>query len=151
MEFEDIIKYTFQDKRKRAVVHMFFAANLLQGKVSEVLAPLDLTFQQLNVLSIVNGQKKGEANVNVIKERMFDRMSNVSRLLNKLVEKGWLTKERCCNDQRVVYIHITPEGNEKRKEGREKIDEIMDKFFVLNDEESDQMHEYLKKFVGIYF
>ena len=143
--FEEIIHHKFESKKRRALVNLIFTANVIQGCVAEQLRPLDLTFQQLNILSIVNGQKEGKANVNVIKERMFDRMSNVSRLLNKLVEKGWIIKDRCTNDQRVVYVEITKAGNEIRVKGRKSLEEIMTKKEVLNDVDSDLLNEFLEK------
>lgn len=151
MKFEDIIKHEFDDERKKAVAHLMFTTKVLMSKIGEALAPLDLTFQQFNILSIVEGQKGGDACVNTIKERMFDRNSNVSRLLNKMVNKDWLVKKRCTEDQRIVYLHITESGKNVRKEGRKVMDDLMNTFFVLNESESKKLDKSLDKFDSLYF
>jgi DNA-binding MarR family transcriptional regulator len=151
MGFEEIIKHKFDDKKKKGVAHLLFTSKLLSSKITEALAPEDLTFQQFNILSIVKGQKDGTACVNIIKERMFDRNSNVSRLLNKMVNKEWLIKKRCDQDQRLVYVFITKSGEAKRKKGRAIMDALMESFFVLNNEESKQMDHMLNKFDELYF
>ncbi|MGL1936348.1 MAG: MarR family transcriptional regulator [Fibrobacterales bacterium] len=150
-KLEDIIHHNFTDKKRRALVNLFFTSNFIQGKVAEALRPLDMTFEQFNVLSIVNGQEKGRCTVGTIKERMFDRMSNVSRLLNKLVAKGWIEKKRCTNDQRVVYVQITESGVNMRNEGRTIIDAVNKKCETLTVEESNQLNDLIEKLRKNYF
>lgn len=142
---EDIIQYEFEDKKRRALVNLLFTAGQINSRINESLRPLDLTFQQFNILSIIKGQPQGQANVNTIKERMFDRMSNVSRLLNKMVTKGWITKDRCSVDQRVVYLSITDEGEHFRKIGRIELDKMMNSCQKLNLEESELLNSILEK------
>jgi DNA-binding MarR family transcriptional regulator len=151
MEFEEIIKHKFTEPKKKAVAHLLFTSKLLSSKIGEALAPEDLTFQQFNILSIVNGQQDGKACVNTIKERMFERNSNVSRLLNKMVNKNWLVKKRCTEDQRLVYVFITKSGEEKRAKGRAIMDELMDTFYVLSLSESENLDTALNKFDKLYF
>jgi len=151
MKFEELIKHTFDDDRRKAVAHLMFTTKVLLSKIGEKLAPLDLTFQQFNILSIVDGQKGGDACVNTIKERMFDRNSNVSRLLNKMVSKEWLVKKRCSEDQRVVYLHITEEGKKVRLKGFEVMEELFQTFNVLGLDDSMQLDGFLDQFDKLYF
>ena len=151
MRFEEIIKHSFQDDRQKAVAHLLFTSKVLLSKIGEALAPLDLTFQQFNILSIIEGQKGGDACVNTVKERMFDRNSNVSRLLNKMVKKEWLVKKRCDQDQRVVYLHITDEGKKMRKQGHKIMDGILKSFYVLDNKESQNLDNLLHQFDQLYF
>ncbi len=151
MQFENIIKHQFDNDKRKAVAHLLFTSKLLSSKIGEALAPEDLTFQQFNILSIVKGQEDGTACVNTIKERMFERNSNVSRLLNKMVTKKWLVKKRCQEDQRLVYVYITDAGEKKRVKGRVVMDKLLETFFVLNNKESKTIDELLNKFDALYF
>ena len=78
----------------------------------------------------------------MIKERLIDRMPNVSRLLNKLMEKGLVEKQRDTSDQRVVYIKITQTGINAKKAAREMIDGVV---IDLNNEQSDLLNNLLEK------
>ena len=82
------------------------------------------SFQQLNALRIIAGQKDGKANVQIIKDRMIDDSPNVSRLLNKLREKQLIEKERCTLDQRIVYLQLTKEGKSLMERGKQLIESI---------------------------
>jgi DNA-binding MarR family transcriptional regulator len=85
-------------------------ARRLDHRIAEQLAPLDTTLQQLKVLSLVQAAANGRMTVNEIRERMLDPMSNVSRLLNKMMQKGLIEKVRGSDDQRVVRVALTEAG-----------------------------------------
>ena len=119
MKVEDEIKQQqFESPQHRAGMNIIFTANWLLNQYSTVLKPIDLSLQQLNVLTILKGQPDMTATVNLIRERMIDRMPNVSRLLNKLMEKKLIEKDRNLSDQRVVYIKLTDKGEKVAKMGR---------------------------------
>ncbi|MEO8795375.1 MAG: MarR family transcriptional regulator, partial [Daejeonella sp.] len=112
MKIEEELKHHFISPQQRVATNIIFTANWILNKISVELKPTGLSLQQFNVLSILYGQPKQTANVNLIKERLIDRMPNVSRLLNKLMEKELITKERNLSDQRVVYIKLTEKGQQ---------------------------------------
>ena len=70
----------------------------------------DLTVQQYNVLRILRGQLPNPCSLKSIKERMLDRMSDTSRILDKLVNKGYAIRNECPNDRRSVNILISEKG-----------------------------------------
>lgn len=142
MELEKIINHQFKDPSQKLIAELLFSASWLENKFVKELAPTGLSFQQLNVLRIISGQKEGRANVQVIKDRMIDNRSNVSRLLNKLCEKGYTQKDRCTEDQRVVYIELTPSGEKMMKSGREAIEKIN---FSLDQEKLNQLNSLLEE------
>lgn len=115
---EEIKQSQFDDAMQKAGMNLIFTANWLSNQYAAALQPLDLSLQQLNVLAILKGQPGHAAHVGVIKERMIDRMPNVSRLLNKLMEKGLIEKDRQLSDQRVVQIKLTARGEEAAVQGR---------------------------------
>ena len=123
-------------------MNLLFTANWLLGRYEAVLKPLGLSLQQLNVLAILRGQPGHTATVNLVRERMIDRMPNVSRMLNKLMEKGLVAKERTDSDQRVVYIRLTPKGDKAAIKGRELFRQVG---YGLNNKEAKQLSGLLEK------
>jgi DNA-binding MarR family transcriptional regulator len=115
---EEIQQRQFNDEQQRAGMNLIFTSNWLSAKYSLALQPLDLSLQQLNILAILKGQDKHTASVNLIKDRMIDRMPNVSRLLNKLMDKGLIRKDRQSVDQRVVQVQLTAAGIQAAEKGR---------------------------------
>jgi len=95
---------------RRASVSLFRTAGFMQALIETRLAPLGISTQQLRALTILAEQPEQRATVSTIRESMMDPMSNVSRLLNKLMQKGLVEKRRDEDDQRVVHIRLRPEG-----------------------------------------
>jgi len=142
MEIEKVINHQFQNESQKLIAELLYSANWLDNLITKALNPLDISFQQLNVLRIIHGQKENKANVQVIKDRMIDDRSNVSRLLNKLCEKGLTLKDRCTQDQRVVYIALTEKGKEVMKQGKEKMEQIQ---FSLDNKNLQKLNNLLEE------
>jgi DNA-binding MarR family transcriptional regulator len=142
MKIEEELKHEFGSPQQRAFTNIIFTSNWVLNKISVALKPTGLSLQQFNALSILDGQPQKTATVNLIKERLIDRMPNVSRLLNKLMEKGFIEKERDNIDQRVVTIKITPKGMGVKKIGRELIDGVV---IDLTGEQSNLLNDLLEK------
>ena len=109
------------------------------------LKPTGLSLQQFNALSILHGQPNHTTTVNMIKDRLIDRMPNASRLLNKLLEKGLIEKERNSTDQRLVYVKLTKKGLDLKQKGRNIINGVV---IDLNDEQSNLLNSLLEKVRG---
>jgi len=142
MKIEEELKHEFGSRQQRAATNVIFTSNWILNKISVDLKSTGLSLQQFNVLSVLNGQQNHTATVNLIKERLIDRMPNVSRLVNKLMEKGLIEKERNSSDQRMVYVKLTAKGLALKIKARQLIDngEI-----GLTDDESDRLNELLEK------
>ena len=99
-------------------------------------------------MRILRGQYPKVANINLIKERMLDRMSDVSRIVDRLVKMGMVTKEPNLIDKRNADIVITEEAIqilatiEQRPEFSQTI--VMN----LNEDEIDQLNELIDKMVS---
>lgn len=139
---ESIRQKEFETPQDRAGMQIIFTANWLLSEYEAALKPLGLSLQQLNVLAILRGQPDHEATVNLVRERMTDRMPNVSRLLNKLMQKGLVTKKRTQSDQRIVYIQLTTKGEKVAAKGRELFGEVE---YGLNKNEAEQLSALLEK------
>ena len=142
MKFEEELKHEFVTPQQRVATNIIFTSNWLLSKIANSLKPTGLSLQQLNVLSILNGQPGKTATVNLIKNRLIDRMPNVSRLVNKLMEKGLIEKERNTADQRVVYIKLTGKGEKIREEGRRIINKGIINF---SNEQADSLNTLLEQ------
>lgn len=142
MKIEQEIKHIFVSPQQRALTNIIFTSNWVLNRIASALKPTNLSLQQFNVLSILYGQPEQTATVNLITERLIDRMPNTSRLLNKLMDKGLIEKEKNTSDQRVVYIKLSPEGAILKQQARSIIDSIL---INLEDKEADILNELLEK------
>lgn len=142
MKIEQEIKHIFVSPQQRALTNIIFTSNWVLNRIASALKPTNLSLQQFNVLSILYGQPEQTATVNLITERLIDRMPNTSRLLNKLMDKGLIEKEKNTNDQRVVCIKLSPEGAILKQQARSIIDSIL---INLEDNEANILNELLEK------
>lgn len=100
----------------KSVINMMYTSRYIEEAVMGVLKPYGLTLQQYNVLRILRGQKGKPANLCTIQERMIDKKSNTTRLVDKLIKKGWAKRTVCEENRRKVEITITKKGLEILKE-----------------------------------
>lgn len=96
--------------RQKANLNIIFTGNWIKGNVDNLLKPYDLSHQQFNVLRILRGKYPEHANLQDITERMIDKMSNATRLVEKLRLKGFVTRDICVENRRKVEICITQAG-----------------------------------------
>lgn len=96
--------------RQRSVIHLILVSNRISETVSHALKPFGVSPQQFNVLRILRGQKGRPANLNTLSERMVSRMSNTTRLVDKLLEKGYVSRTVCPSNRRKVEILLTEAG-----------------------------------------
>jgi DNA-binding MarR family transcriptional regulator len=143
MKLEDAIRQPqFNNAQQRAGMNVIFTANWLSNQYATALKPINLSLQQLNVLTILKGQPNYTAPVNLIKDRLIDRMPNVSRLLNKLMEKGLVQKDRTLSDQRVVHIKLSSQGEQVAEQGRALFQSVT---YQLADEQAQQLNDLLNQ------
>jgi DNA-binding MarR family transcriptional regulator len=114
-------------------------------KQAAVFKPFGITLPQFNVLRILRGQHPKPATVNLLMERMLDKTSNVSRIMDKLEVKGLATRKQCPNDRRSVDILISEAGLELLK----KMDVAMEKQEIgthhLTEKEAQELNRLLDK------
>ncbi|MHA8065695.1 MarR family winged helix-turn-helix transcriptional regulator [Aquirufa sp. ROCK2-A2] len=107
---DDIKQQNFTSEEQKALLNVIFTGNWVAHQQHELLKPFGLTMQQYNVLRILRGQNGQPMTVLAIIERMLDKTSNASRLVDKLLEKKLVIRRECPNDRRAVDILILPEG-----------------------------------------
>lgn len=110
--------------------HIFLAYNWSSQKIKEALAPYDITQQQYNVLRILKGQYPSPSTINLIKVRIVDKMSDVSRIVDRLIQKGFVEKRENTYDKRAVDIVLSEKGLMLMKKMGKSID--LSKTFAAN-------------------
>ena len=111
MELEkEIHSKNFEDNYQKAVINVSYTYNWISNILRNRLEKHNITQQQFNILRILRGQLPNPSTVNLLKERMIDKMCDASRMVDRLVQKELVT--RCTNskDRRAVDIYISEEG-----------------------------------------
>ncbi|MBT8244398.1 MarR family transcriptional regulator [Winogradskyella sp.] len=146
-ELESILKSsaTLSDA-KTTVISVFHINCVIKDALLLQLKPYDLSIEQYNVLRILRGQKGNPINLQDIQERMINKMSNTTRLVDKLLKKDFVKRITCKNNRRKVEISITKTGLEILKELDPKIDGTESKITSpLNLEELKKLNNLLLK------
>ncbi len=100
---------------RASVINIFFSNNWIKDELLIELRPYDLSLEQFNVLRILRGQKGKAINLQDIQERMVSKMSNTTRLVDKLIKKKFVNRITCKENRRKVEISITDLGIETLK------------------------------------
>lgn len=112
-------------------------------EMTRLIRPTSLSLLQLQLLHALSFAPDGTLTVNQLKAAMIDDTPNVSRTLNKLVEAGYITKERSTEDQRTVYITITEAGHKAHKDADKQI--LKHVSLGLTDKETELLYKLLLK------
>ena len=107
---------------KSVVVNLLYTYGLVNNKLNDVLKPFDISIQQFNVLRILRGQNGKPASLNTVQERMINKMSNTTRLIDKLVKKDLVKKNINSKNKRKIDITITLKGTDLLNE----VDKVID-------------------------
>ncbi len=111
MNIEEELKTSkFQSETHKAHLNVLFSASWLKNRVNTTLKPFDLTSEQFNVIRIVRGKHPEGVRVKDIRSRMLERSSNTTRIIDRLVDKGLLVREKTIQDGRERAILLTADG-----------------------------------------
>ena len=100
----------FHSRGQEAYLALLRTADDMRRRVSLVLEPAGVTLQQYNVLRILRGAGAEGLPTLAIGERMIERTPGVTRLIDRMEERGWVIRERCTEDRRRVWCKITEKG-----------------------------------------
>lgn len=144
MKIEDIVRSNSLSPQQKVAINIRITSNCLSNVQNNFMAKFDLSMPQFNILRILRGAK-GALNVHTIKQRMIEKSPNTTRLMDKLIDKNLIQRERCDEDRRVVFVSITDDGLEILS----RIDEeFKTSSFVpnsLSDAEAEQLNNLLDK------
>jgi DNA-binding MarR family transcriptional regulator len=146
MKLEDAIKQTaFKSEEERLVINLVYTSGWLSSEQNRFFKRFHISSQQYNVLRILRGQYPNPASVGLIQERMLDKMSNASRLIEKLKQKKLIKRSECSKDRRQVDVLVTQEGLMLLEEIDKLSNEMNGICDTLNLKEKKTLNELLDK------
>lgn len=106
---KDINQRKFRSEYQKAIVNLIYTYNWTTEQLKKFFDEEDITMQQFNILRILRGSEKPLSTLQ-IRERMLDKMSDTSRIVDRLVTKGLVKKNTCESDKRLVDVTISDKG-----------------------------------------
>ena len=150
MKIDEAIKQkAFLSEYHKAHINLFYTQAWLELNMIQELKPFNISPQQFNILRILRGQLPNPASVKELTDRMIDKASNASRLVDKLLDKGFVTKNACEKDHRRMEIMITTEGLDLLAAASQAVESsIIQIFSVLSVDEAEQLNSFLDRLRG---
>jgi DNA-binding MarR family transcriptional regulator len=149
VKIEEAIKQTkpFGSVYQKTGVNLMYTHSWYAGRMKSFFKQFGLTSKQYNILRILKGAGK-PVSTSFIRERLLDKMSDVSRIVDRMHDKGLLTKDICIDDKRLIDVGLTPRALQLLDEVKLKskqMDEILSR---LTPEEADRLNGLLDKLRG---
>lgn len=144
---KDISQKNFRNDYQKAIINLTYTYNWMHEQVKQIFAREGITSQQYNILRILRGAGTPLSTLQ-IRQRMLDKMSDTSRIAERLLLKGLVEKSINKADKRLVDISISPKGLqllEKMQQFDKEIDEILGR---LSPEEVKGLNKILDKMRG---
>lgn len=110
MELGDEIQSNFRNDFHKAIVNIFYTNYFIRSQFQEIFKEREVTPQQYNILRILRGQHPKSANIGLIKERMLDKSSDVTRIVERLRIKKLVDRRASRKDRRRMDVRITSSG-----------------------------------------
>ena len=140
----EINQRKFRNEYQKSAINLIYTYNWVTEKITKLFDEWDITTQQFNILRILRGAGQPLSTLQ-IRQRMLDKMSDTSRIVDRLLKKGLVKKNICKMDRRLVDVTIT----EKGKKLLEKIDQYSDQLDGimknLTEEDARTLNELLDK------
>ncbi|MFN8393263.1 MAG: MarR family transcriptional regulator [Bacteroidia bacterium] len=148
MRLEDEIKTRqFRNQRQKLLLNILYTQGWLMSRQLEVLQRHEITSQQYNILRILRGQHPQPCNVALLKERMLDKQSDVSRLVDRLVKKGLIERTVSPHDRRNLNILISESGLELLSVMQPEVDASTDNLGI-SEEDAKTVNDLLDAMRG---
>jgi DNA-binding MarR family transcriptional regulator len=147
---EEIKQSRFRSEHQKSLLNIMLTANTLYASNSRFFKRYGLSPEQYNVLRIVRGNHPAPCTVLNIQERMLDKMSNASRLVDKLETKGLLLRIQCKEDRRQVSITITQKGLKVLEEISAPFESMESSLDCVSDKELVRFNEILDIIRNVY-
>lgn len=148
MGIDQDIQTKFRNEYQKAAVNIIYTYNWMSERTKEIFASADITPQQFNILRILRGSLPNPLSTLQIRERMLDKMSDTSRIVDRLIAKGLVKKGTCKTDRRLVDVIITDKGKkilEKLDLRQDEMDNILGN---LSKKEALTLSELMDKMRG---
>lgn len=121
------------------MINLLYSYGWVIEKIKKFLAAEDITHQQFNILRILRGSHPKPLSTLQIRERMLDKMSDTSRIVDRLIVKGLVKKNICSADKRLVDVTITDKGQKLLKKIDAQTDPVLDIMGNLSEKEAEAL------------
>ena len=141
---KDISQAKFRSEYQKATINLIYTFNWMNEQIKNMLDQYDITPQQFNILRILRGAGKPISTLQ-IRQRMLDKMSDTSRIVDRLVKKDLVKKVICEGDRRLVDVSISDSGLqllERMDTHQEEMDSV---FKNLDEEEAITLNKLLDR------
>lgn len=145
---KEIKQPNFKSEHQKMLINILFTSGWLSSKHTFNLKPYGLSGQQFNILRILRGQHPKPATVNLLIDRMLDKNSNASRLVEKLRLKKLVDRATCSDDRRAVNVVITEKGLKLLIELDKLEDNFIEDLKKISEKEAKQINLLLDKIRG---
>jgi len=142
---QEIKQKAFRSEQSKLIVNLIYTYNQLKSRIATVLKNEGITMQQYNVLRIVNGSGEEGITTSEIRERMLDKMSDASRMVDRLEAMQLVVNRRDRDDRRVIHVFLTEKGQRLvfRLMEQETIDQLAN---GVKEESAQQLNKLLDAF-----
>lgn len=141
---QDIQQSNFRNEFQKMGINLLFTANWLNEQINKMLAQEGITQQQYNILRILRGSTTPLSTLK-IRERMLDKMSDTSRIVDRLIAKELVLKNTCAKDKRLVDITLSPKGLDLIDQ-LDQFNDRMDALLIgIDEHEAQMMNQMLDK------
>ena len=142
---KDIHQVHFVSDKQKALINLLYTYGWVIEKIKNSLSKDDITHQQYNILRILRGSLPKPLSTLQIRERMLDRMSDTSRIVDRLVIKGLVKKTTCSKDKRLVDVLITEKGQKLLAKIDSEVDHVDSIMGHLSNDEAKALSDLLDK------
>ncbi len=149
MKIEEELKGHFRNEYHKGIINLTYTVNQLNYQFEKHLRKHGLTPQQYNILRVLQGfRSQAPVSIGFIKERMLEKSSDVSRLVDKLFHKELIERKENKANRRQKEINITKKGIKlliEIKDCEKKVDTLL---LNLTEDEVKQLNQLLDKIRG---
>lgn len=146
---KEISQSKFRNEYQKGIINLIYTFNWMNERMKVIFDRENITAQQFNILRILRGAGKPISTMQ-IRQRMLDKMSDTSRIVDRLVLKGLVKKSVCANDKRLVDVSITEKGQkllEKTDRYETEMDAVMGNLTV---QEAESLNSLLDKIRSVH-
>lgn len=142
---KDIQQAKFRNPQQKAAINLIYTLSWIRERTKGIFEAEDITSQQFNILRILRGSFPQPLSTLQIRERMLEKMSDTSRIVDRLITKGFVKKLTCKNDRRLVDVIISDKGKKLLERLDARQDEIDGVLGNLSENDANILSDLLDK------
>lgn len=142
---KEIQQATFRNVHQKAAINLIYTLGWMRERTKCFFEAEDITPQQFNILRILRGSFPNPLSTLQIREKMLEKMSDTSRIVDRLIAKGLVKKITCKKDRRLVDVIIADKGKKMLERLDARQDEIDGVLGSLSEEDAAMLSNLLDK------